>query len=316
MTQTLKVPAILTLFLFSVGAQAFGPTGDDRNTVNRVDGPIPFGDSGVTYRPYADIEKNLEGLVSSNPRISTLVHYGKTIGGRNLTMVRLESKDADLTRRNRPAVEISGAIHGNEYLGIEEALITQFISEPKKMPGLSLFLASGGVVYFIPVVNPDGYEARQRANLNRADLNRDFDVPNGTLKFREPETRQLADYLDRNISDGALKFKFVMDYHCCVPAMIMPWSYVNAHPEAADLLHFNEIAAIQSRLLGFSVGNAMDTVGYNAVGSSLDYYYKKYGAFGFTIEGRYRGEMKALDAHAAFLDQVFEKMALKELGLR
>jgi predicted deacylase len=282
-----------------------------------VDGPSLLSDSGVPYVAYETMEQQLSALAARHPNRAQLVHYGKSLEGRNLNALRIQDASVvPVGSAERSAVQISGAIHGNEYLGIEQALAESFLDSTGSFPGLSLFLASGGVIYVIPVINPDGYARRSRGNAKGVDLNRDFDLlPESVAKFTQPETLALKSYLEADLGANHLKLRLTMDYHCCMPALITPWTYKDAQPEQRDLAAFNEIGATQTQLLGYQVGNASDTVGYLAPGSSVDYFYAKYGAYAFTIEGRHRGESKVVERHLKLFDQVFERLALHQLGI-
>lgn len=263
-------------------------------------------DSGVPNPKFETIQSTLSKLQQTFPKQAKVIEYGRTLKGRTLTLMRISGG----TKRNAKAIEVSGAIHGNEFLGIEVNLIQYFLSNQKSLPGFTLFLASGGVAYFVPVVNPDGYSDRERENDAGKDLNRDFDVPPMSLKkFTQPETRSLASYLDQDLKENNLKLAFSLDYHCCQGSMIMPWGYKDAHPSQEDLVKFNEIGDIQKKNLGFMVGNPADTVGYNAVGNSADYFYSTYGTFAFAIEGQRGGEESRLMNHVAMLDSIFRKLA-------
>jgi succinylglutamate desuccinylase len=280
---------------------------------NLVDGPVPFGDAGTQYPKYSDIEKNLATLAARFPEKAKLVQYGKTPSGLNLNLLRIEKVNSSKPL-NRVAIEISGAIHGNEFLGIEDYMIQYFLENEDKMPGLSAYLAGGGVLYMIPVVNPDGFSRRERQNSADVDLNRDFDIlPTKERKFTQPETELLAAYIDKDLNDNKLNLRFTLDYHCCVPAFITPWTYVDSHPGPDDASRFEFFEQLQTQTLGYDVGNAADTVGYLAAGSSVDYFYAKYGTAAFTIEGKYGGEMKDFDKHIRFLDGVFKQTAARML---
>lgn len=315
---------LAALFVLSLGgsrevtAKLPDPISDLMIQTNSVDGKPDeigtFSDSGVDFPKYDDLVAQMQELARRHPDLAEWVSYGKTVGGRSLSMLRIESKAADLTHLGRPAIEISGAIHGNEYLGIEEPLLEAFLDKPETVPSLKLYLAVGGVIYYIPVINPDGFEDRQRANGHDKDLNRDWDVPPTQLHlFTEPESTALAKYLDSDLSAHGLKYVFSLDYHCCLGAMITPWTYINSYPSQNDMVKYNEFAQIQKVALGFDVGNAMDTVGYNAVGGTIDYFFSKYGTTAFAIEGRQGGEYDSLDKHLKFFDGVFNKVAAASL---
>lgn len=283
--------------------------------MNLVDGPIPLGDSGIDFPAYSQIEQDLKSLARQYPGLAELVQYGVTPKGQFLNMLRIASSRSPRTGV-RPAVEISGAIHGNEYLGIEMDMLKTFVQHPEQLPGLQLFLSAGGVIYYVPVVNPDGYSARDRMNSKGADLNRDWDViPANNHLFKQSESKDLAQYIDADLRNNQLQLRFVMDYHCCVPGLITPWDYKDAEPNQQDLADYNQIAEWEKQALGFPVGNALQIAGYLAVGTTLDYYYAKYGTLAFTIEGEYKGEGPRLQGHLKLLNAVFERLAMKALKL-
>ncbi len=296
---------------------------------NVVDGPVPYpnsglpndfwvyGDSGVDHSPYQLMITKIQELSKMYPTLAKVVTYGKTVEGRDLVALRIEDTTAKFAKDAvRPSIEISGAIHGNEFLGIEDQLGDYFLKNHDKMPGLTLFLANGGVIYLIPVVNPDGFEHRRRSNTHGVDLNRDFDLlPRNEKRFKEVESLALANYLEADLTANKLRLSLSFDYHCCVPAMITPWSYINSLPTGKDLVSFNQISALETKILGFKTGNPVQTVGYIAEGTTLDYFYSKYGTLGLALEGRYGGEMDALAKHIELWDAIFQEVSVGHWGM-
>ncbi len=279
---------------------------DFRAQYNLVDGPKFFSDSGVNFPPYASIQNQLQDTAAQHPDLARVIYYGKTPEGRDLTVIRIGHAPNPQDPTRHFAVQISGAIHGNEYLGIEDLFASYFLDHMSDLPGFSKFIASGGVVYIIPIVNPDGYEARQRSNSMAIDLNRDFDqIETGEMRFTQPESKSLAQYLENDLAGSNLQLRMSLDYHCCVPAMITPVSYMDAQPKPADQPAFNALTALQTNTLGFDVGNPLQTVGYLADGTTIDYFYSKWGTLSFAIEGRHGGEAGALLDHVKFFDQAF-----------
>ena len=198
----------------------------------------------------------------------------------------------------------------HEYLGIEDRLPEHFLDNTTRMPGLTAFLEKGGIIYVIPVINPDGFTRKRRLNENGADLNRDFDLlPRNDARFTQPETRALADFLERDLTASGAKLRLSLDYHCCLPAMIIPWSYIDAQPEQKDQSSFHTLGGIGRSVLGFPYGNAMETVNYLAEGSSIDYFYAKYGTLSLAVEGSWRGEEGNLAKHVDFWDKLFQSLA-------
>lgn len=309
----MKTTMVLALILIACLAQATEKARilDTHGQHNFVDGGSGLIGTLVTYPSYADMEAKLQRMVTRNPAKATLVRYGQTVNGLNLNVIRIAR--TDVTSTSHPAVEISGVIHGNEYLGIEDHLAEHFLDNTSTMPGLSTFLAKGGIIYFIPVINPDGYVRKRRLNTNGADLNRDFDlIPRSEMRFTQPETVALARYLEQDLAASQAQLKLSLDYHCCVPALITPWSYIDAQPETKDIATFHDIGETNRAILGYDYGNAMQTVNYLAEGSSIDYFYAKYGTLALAIEGNWWGEETQFDKHVAFWDKMFQSLADRE----
>ncbi len=307
----MKTTMVLAFALVtSLGAYALEPARilDFHGISNLVDGQSGRTGTLVKYPAYTEIESKLRRAAERHPGSATLARYGQSVGGLSLNVLRIAR--ANVRVDARPAVQISGVIHGNEYLGIEDALAEHFLDSQSSMPGLDAFLAKGGVVYFIPIVNPDGFARKRRLNDNGADLNRDFDLlPMNDMRFSQPETRALADYLERDMAASGASLKLSLDYHCCVPALITPWTYIDAQPETKDQSTFHAIGAQSRSILGYAYGNAMETVNYLAEGSSIDYFYAKYGTLALAIEGNWWGEERAFSKHVEFWDKMFQAVA-------
>jgi succinylglutamate desuccinylase len=280
---------------------------DFRGEFNLVDGPNFLSDSGIAYPAYSFLEAHLADLAARHADSAQLIQYGKTPQGRNLNLLRIALKQT--ASANHMAIQISGAIHGNEFLGIEDQLGDAFLEHQNQLPGVASFLQQGGIIYLIPVVNPDGFDSRRRLNSRSIDLNRDFNnLAANQNHFTQPESTLLAQYIDQDLNAHQAKLKVSLDYHCCMPAMITPWSYIDSPPKPNDVAAFAFINAIQQHVLNYSYGNAMQTVGYLAEGSTIDYFYAKYGTLALAIEGQDGGEKPRLGAHLRFWDKIMESL--------
>ncbi len=155
-------------------------------------------------------------------------------------------------------------------------------------------------LYFVPCVNPDGYQQNQVTNpaggglwrknmwkdeegkLKGVDLNRNYghywgydDVgssnnPNsqtfrGKSGFSEPETRSL-----RNLC-LVHDFKIALNYHTFGNFLIHPWGY-NDEPTDEDIL-FKSMGRVINKENSFSMGTGSETVGYTVNGDSDDWMY-------------------------------------------
>lgn len=264
-----------------------------------------WSDSGIKGPKYAEILKSMESLQTEFPAMTSIVDYGTTKKGRTLRMVIVKKPGRF---ENRPAVLITGSTHGNEYLNIEDRLPMELTKRSRETGTVTQYLDAGGVFLFVPILNPDGYEARQRENSNGVDLNRDWDVPAAQYKgFKEIETRTLSEMVKQQVTDNHLKLKVTVDYHCCIGALLHPYSFEPA-PElpAEALANHKAIGELANRNLDVEVGTTPGLLGYSAWGTTKDYYYDTYQAAGFTFEGRYAEENQKLSQHIQWWEDILK----------
>lgn len=275
-------------------------------------GPVAS-DSGIEGPPYSEIVAELEALENRYGNWVDVDQYGRTPGGRPLKAITIAHPTAQpQTGISRPAVMISGATHGNEYLHIADRLPQWFLENRDGKAGVMKYFASGGVIYIVPVLNPDGYDRDRRRNRNGVDLNRDFDlIPENEDNFEEPETRFLADYLDRQLTEDNAELALAVDYHCCDGSLLYPWSYT-MDPLPPEILDgHQEIAQLMLEFIDphYDHGSTGQVLGYTPEGTSKDYYYAKYGALAFTFEGRYGREDDNFPGHTRWWDHILSRVA-------
>jgi hypothetical protein len=278
--------------------------------VARGDGET-LSDSGVERPPYERILDASAAAARASDGWATVIDYGRSSEGRALRALRLAAP-GQTPRAARPAVLITGATHGNEYLNIEDRLGPWLLAHRDDRAGVARFFAAGGVLLIVPVVNPDGYAAGTRENARGADLNRDFDVlPLGETHFHESESLALARWLDAELAAERLQLLVTVDYHCCDGALLYPWSHADQALPAADQARFEKIAALMRRDVdaGYNAGNTAQILGYTARGTSKDYYYARYHALAFTFEGAYKEEPAKFARHAAWWADVLGTLA-------
>jgi succinylglutamate desuccinylase len=261
-----------------------------------------FSDSGIKGPSYKNIVEKLEKLNKNNSKITQIHTYGETIKKRPLTLFEISQSS---TLKNRPTVLITGNIHGNEYLGIEDELPAKFIEDYSKKTSVAQFIKDGGVLFVIPVINPDGYEARERTNAKKVDLNRDFDTPTKKIKnFTQPETKALRDIVSTLVKNKNLKLEVVVDYHCCEGALLYPWSYTSTQISTNDLSRHLTIAKLAAKHLNVSYGTTGEILNYFPLGAAKDYYYDTYGALSFTYEGRFDEEHHYPKEHLEWWNEI------------
>lgn len=264
-------------------------------------------DSGTKGPPYAELVKYFASLPQKYPEFIQVNQYGKTPRGRPLIVLKVSYPTRYLnprvvnTRTLKSAILITGTTHGDEYLGIEDRLPEWFAKEGVKDAVIAPYFQAGGVIYFVPIFNPDGYEARQRENSNGKDLNRDFTVRQAKFEgFKEPETQAARDMVSNLLQTNQQRLLISMDYHCCIGAALYPWSFAKAPELPSDYLAlYKAYGKIIQNNFGsdFRVGKTPDVLGYSAIGTSKDYYYENYGSMSFTFEGEYGIEKNKFTQH-------------------
>ncbi|MBL7556640.1 MAG: succinylglutamate desuccinylase/aspartoacylase family protein [Bdellovibrionaceae bacterium] len=264
-------------------------------------------DSGTKGPPYAELVKYFASLPQKYPEFIQVSQFGTTPKGRPLVVLKVSYPTRFLSprfvasRSQKAAILITGTTHGDEYLGIEDRLPEWFASEGVRDPIIAPYFQSGGVIYLVPIFNPDGYEARQRGNSRGVDLNRDFTVKQAQFEgFKEVETQAVRDMLMNQLKINQQRLLISMDYHCCIGAALYPWSFSKAPQLPADhLALYKNYGTIMTNIFGadFRVGTTPVVLGYSAIGTSKDYYYENYGSMSFTFEGEYRTEKNKFPQH-------------------
>ncbi len=265
-----------------------------------------FSDSGIYGPKYNELIQSLENeSLKSQVKVEKIV-YGTSMGGRELTTFKLQLKQS----KNPDVVIITGATHGNEYLNIADALMYNFINVPSVK--LQEFLLNGGIVYFTPVFNPDGYDGRSRYNNNRKDLNRDFSLIEAKhTGFLEAETNQWESFLATEMTGKNLRV--VMDYHCCDGSLLFPWAFTMRSIPADDLAVFKTVGEImKSEFPSYRYGSTGAILGYTPKGTSKDYYYETFGALAFTFEGARGKEDKKIAQHIKMWNQIFDFLRVEQ----
>ncbi len=246
---------------------------------------------------YAELDE-MRSLYPSLVSARQNVDPATTAGGRSLYYVRI-SDQPDINE-SEPEVLFLSLTHAREPMGMQQLvffmwyLIENYSTDPEIQ-----YLIDHTEIYFIPCVNPDGYEYNRSTNpsggglwrKNRRnngdgsygiDLNRNYGFqwgydnvgssPNGTDEtyrgtsaFSEAETQAV-----RNFVQGH-EFLLIQDYHTYSNVLLFPWGYIDQH--TSDSLLFRAYSKRMTSENGFAFGTANECIGYNANGGSFDWYY-------------------------------------------
>ncbi|XP_041982100.1 carboxypeptidase B-like [Aricia agestis] len=264
------------------------------------------------YHRLTDIHGFMDYLAKTYPRIVSVNTIGKSFLGRDLKVLRIS--DGKPTNK---AVFIDGGIHAREW--ISPATVTFFINQFAENFDEESDDVKNIDWYFLPVVNPDGYEYTHQVDRlwrkNRrpagtrqclgTDLNRNFghhwggkgssgnpcsDIYRGSKAFSEPESKAVSDF----ILNSAAEFKAYLTYHSYGQYLLYPWGYDDAvPPDYKDLdIVGKEIAQEIQRVGGskYTVGSSSGVL-YPASGGSDDWAKAQGIKYSYTIElsdtGRY-----------------------------
>jgi hypothetical protein len=270
---------------------------------NPADAPgFGFGSMGGYYT-WSEMVAKLDEMRANYPAlVSAKQSLGLSHEGRPIWMAKI-SDHADSQDEDEPAILFTGLTHAREPIGMEVNLHTMFhLLERYGIDPEVTYLVDTRELYFVPVVNPDGYVYNQgnspnggglwRKNRRNSgggafgvDLNRNWgyqwgfdntgsspqpssDTYRGPGPFSEPEISALRALHGRRTLTTAFH------YHAYGGYEIHPFAYLaNAFPPAGDLTLYQRFGVALNALNGYQVGNFWNTLGYLANGEAIDWSY-------------------------------------------
>ncbi len=206
------------------------------------------------YKTLAEIETYVDGIIFLYDNIvSQKVVIGYTIEGRPMHAIKISDNPA-VDETDEPEVLITSAIHAREVITPETVLrIMDHLTQNYGFDPDVTALVDSREIWFVPVVNPDGYYYNQviaptgggmwRKNRRNngsgiygVDLNRNYGYewgydnlgssPNpsdntyrGTGPFSEPESQVMRDFII------AHEFVFTLYFHSYSNLILWPWGY-------------------------------------------------------------------------------------------
>jgi carboxypeptidase T len=210
-------------------------------------------------------------LITSKQPVSSQL----TIEGRPVYFVKI-SKNPNVAEQE-PKILYDGLIHAREPEGMQNLIFYMWwLLENYGANAEATYLLDNLELYFIPVINADGYEYNHTIypigggdwRKNRrdngdgtfgVDLNRNWgyqwgyddqgsspypgdDTYRGTGAFSEPETQIVRDFFNQ------IHFREAMNYHTFSDLFLFPWSYINDYtPDSALFMNHSDIMTRQNR---------------------------------------------------------------------
>lgn len=266
------------------------------------------------FLTFAEVVTELDNMRALFPNlISVRQSLGTSIEGRDLWMVKIS--DNPEVDESEQEILYTGLHHAREPQSMTTVIYFMwYMLENYGSDPTVTNLVDNRELYFVPVVNPDGYVYNQQTNPNGGglwrknrrnngtsygvDLNRNYgykwgynnsgssptpssETYRGTAAFSEPETQVMRDFaLGR-------QFRMVNNYHAYGNYMIFPWGYI-ASFFTPDHSLYNAWTQDMTQFNNYVDGTANQTVGYTVNGEAIDWLYGeqtlKGKVFGFTTE--------------------------------
>ncbi|MFQ5507350.1 MAG: M14 family metallopeptidase, partial [Planctomycetota bacterium] len=270
--------------------------------------PLGQGAMGGHYT-WAQVIAILDSFSKANPKIcSAKASIGKSHQGRDLWMVKIS--DNVNVDENEPEVLFDAMHHAREPLSMETTLLfMDWLIDNYGKDSEATYLVDHRELYFVPVVNPDGYEYnrsirsggggmwRKNRRVNNAssfgvDLNRNYptgwsapfggnstnplsNVYRGPKPLSEPEALALDNFAKSR------SFTLGCSAHTYGDILLRPWGYQRADP--ANLAQYRIVDAAATKQNGIRSGAASKIL-YIAAGTALDHYHAGHGMISYTPE--------------------------------
>ena len=228
------------------------------------------------YRDYKKVEEELKQIAAKFPDIAKLETYGTTEDGHTLYVLKVS--DNVQIDEDEPELMITSATHGDEIITVEVEmeLIKSLLQNYEKDARLSKMLKEKEI-FFIPMVNPQGYSQRDRYANNNTDPNRDYPYPGD-------ENKKSVDCIDAlRAWFHSRDIKGSIDLHAYGKLIMFPWAYTKSSPPRDDEINFQYLTNSMAEINKYKAGQISKII-YVAKGSSADYYYWKNKTLALGIE--------------------------------
>ncbi|MDD5570431.1 MAG: M14 family zinc carboxypeptidase [Bacteroidales bacterium] len=253
------------------------------------------------YLTYSELLSELDNMKTNFPDLITdriQIDNFTTVEGREMFYVKI-SKNPGVTEAE-PKVLYTALTHAREPVGMQQLVFFMYyILENYNTNPEVKYLLDNTELYFIPIVNIDGYVYNESTNptgggmwrKNRKDngdgtfgidLNRNFgymwgcdtigssyhtsaETYRGTAAFSEPET-QAVKWLCEHF-----QLSLALNYHTYSSLLIYPWDFNNTATPDSNI--FNTFGTTLCEEYNLNNGTTMETVGYISNGDADDWMY-------------------------------------------
>lgn len=251
------------------------------------------------YYSATELEAQLGRMAELYPAlVGAPERIGTTHEGRPILAARISARAS--SDQSVPEAFFNALHHAREPAGMMSlvysmwSLLEGYGSDPE-----ITYLLDNRALWFVPMVNPDGYMLNAarfpgggglwRKNMRNGgdsgvDLNRNYgpqefwshpiggsstnvksDTYRGAAPFSEPETQAIRDFCLRR------RFVVALNHHTYSNLLIQPEEILSLG--AADSVYYKTATRALASLAGFAPGNSRITVGYTARGTSDEWLY-------------------------------------------
>ena len=263
------------------------------------------------FHDYKRMEAAMDDLAAKFPNLVKKFTIGKTLEGRDIVGVRINSHAKNATElTGQPGIVFMGGHHAREHLSVEMPIMyaQHLVSNYGKDPTVTSLIDNRDI-YFIPMVNADGAEfdistgnyqmwrknrrPNQGNKCDGVDINRNYgyrwgtggsstdpcsDVYMGASAFSEPETRAVKAFVESRPN-----VKILLTFHTYSELILYPWgSSYDPITKSDDLAAYKTMADTMARWNGYTAEQSSEL--YITSGDTTDWSYGQLGIFSFTFE--------------------------------
>jgi carboxypeptidase T len=276
---------------------------------------LDFPREDARFHNYAEMTKALDDLAANNPKIMKKFSIGKTIQGRDIWAIQVNSSESVLKSAPgaaisaKPGIVFMGNHHAREHLSAEIPLmLLEHLAKNFGADRDITDLLDKRDVYVIPMVNPDGVEYDiqtgsykwQRKNMRPngtskigVDLNRNYghmwnkggsssdpssDIYHGPNAFSEPETQAIKAFVEARPN-----LKILLSFHTFSELILYPWGHkYDGIEKKQDKDAHIAMARKMAEWNKYTPQQSSEL--YIASGDTTDWSYGALGIFSFTFE--------------------------------
>lgn len=262
---------------------------------------VPAGFALGSVGGFCDMEEmmdHLDNMIATYPDLISPVYPMDELTHEGRPMYWIRISDNPSQNEDEPEVLYTGMHHAREPIGMQHLLFFMYylLENYESDPEIQ-YIIQNTELYFVPVLNPDGYARNILTNPNGGgqwrknrrdnggsygvDLNRNYGFAwgydnsgssptpsdatyRGPSAFSEPENQNIRDFCE------AHEFRIALNYHSYANLLLYAWGYIPDFPPDYDII--DAYASIMTKENDYTFGPGYSTI-YATNGGSDDWMY-------------------------------------------